>query len=159
MYSPKRFGLGSWQVQDAKARFSEFLDATMKKGPQVVTRGGSETAVLVPIGEWNRFQKAARPTLEDLLQAPGTRSENLIPERDVERWTLREDGFHRRFSGKLTRLPEPAIIWTRAKMKLPTQQCAERSTPRNYCYMPNEDVCGLEVRTMQFEHTHTGQAA
>jgi len=49
--------MASWQVQDAKARFSEFLDATLKKGPQVVTRRGVETAVLVPIAEW-RLQKA-----------------------------------------------------------------------------------------------------
>ena len=41
--------LASWQVQDAKARFREFLDATIKKGPQVVTRRGVETAVMVPI--------------------------------------------------------------------------------------------------------------
>ena len=32
--------MGSWQVQDAKARFSEFLDATIEKGPQVVTHDG-----------------------------------------------------------------------------------------------------------------------
>ncbi len=37
--------MASWQVQDAKARFSEFLDATIKKGPQVVTRRGVKTAV------------------------------------------------------------------------------------------------------------------
>jgi prevent-host-death family protein len=73
--------MGSWQVQDAKARFSEFLDAAIKKGPQVVTRRGIETAVLAPIGEWNRLQKAARPSLKDLLLAPGTRFENLFPER------------------------------------------------------------------------------
>lgn len=73
--------MSSWQVQDAKSRFSEFLDATIKKGPQVVTRRGIETAVLVPIGEWNRLQKAARPGLKDLLLAPETRFENLIPER------------------------------------------------------------------------------
>jgi hypothetical protein len=42
--------MGSWQVQDAKARFSEFLDATIKKGPQVVTRRGVETAVLDRLG-------------------------------------------------------------------------------------------------------------
>ena len=71
--------MGSWQVQDAKARFSEFLDATIKKGPQVVTRRGIETAVLVPIEEWNRLQKAARPRLKALLLAPGGRFENLIP--------------------------------------------------------------------------------
>jgi antitoxin Phd len=71
----------SWQVQDAKARFSEFLDATIKKGPQFVTRRGIETAVLVPIEEWNRLQKAARPGLKALLLAPEARFGNLIPER------------------------------------------------------------------------------
>ena len=73
--------MSSWQVQDAKARFSEFLDATIKKGPQVVTRRGIETAVLVPIDEWNRLQRAARPSLKALLLAPEARFEKLIPER------------------------------------------------------------------------------
>ena len=73
--------MSSWQVQDAKARFSEFLDATIKKGPQVVTRRGIETAVLVPIEEWNRLQRAARPSLKTLLLAQDARSENLIPDR------------------------------------------------------------------------------
>jgi PHD/YefM family antitoxin component YafN of YafNO toxin-antitoxin module len=40
-------GMSTWQVQDAKARFSELLDAALEKGPQVVTRRGAETAVLV----------------------------------------------------------------------------------------------------------------
>ncbi len=73
--------MSSWQVQDAKARFSEFLDATVKQGPQVVTRRGIETAVLVPIEEWNRLQRAARPSLKTLLLAPEARSEDLIPKR------------------------------------------------------------------------------
>lgn len=29
-----------WQVQDAKARFSEFLDAALRRRPQVVSRRG-----------------------------------------------------------------------------------------------------------------------
>ena len=73
--------MNSCQVQDAKARFSELLDATIKKGPQVVTRRGIETAVLVPIEEWNRLQRAARPSLKALLLAPDARSENLILDR------------------------------------------------------------------------------
>jgi toxin FitB len=36
-----------WPVQDAKARFSEFLDACLSEGPQMVTRRGAEAAVLV----------------------------------------------------------------------------------------------------------------
>jgi antitoxin Phd len=73
--------MASWQVQDAKARFSELLDETIKHGPQVVTRRGVEAAVLVPIQEWRRLQDSARPSLKKLLIGPGPRFENLIPER------------------------------------------------------------------------------
>jgi antitoxin Phd len=71
----------TWQVQDAKARFSELLDTTLKRGPQVVTRRGVAAAVLVPIDEWKRLQQAARPSLKELLMAPAGRIKNLTPER------------------------------------------------------------------------------
>lgn len=72
----------SWQVYDAKARFSEFLDATLKEGPQVVTRRGVETAVLVPIDEWKRLKEQARPSLKDILLDPGgPRFEDIAPPR------------------------------------------------------------------------------
>ena len=77
--------MASWQVQDAKARFSEFLDATIKKGPQVVTRRGIKTAVMVPIEEWERLQKAARPSLKDLLLAPEPRFDDIVPKRRIWR--------------------------------------------------------------------------
>ena len=70
-----------WPVQDAKARFSEFLDACITDGPQVVTRRGTEAAVLVPIEEWRRLQAAARPSLKQLLLADSARTEMLVPER------------------------------------------------------------------------------
>jgi antitoxin Phd len=73
--------MSSWQVQDAKVRFSEFLNATIKKDPQVVTRRGVETAVLVPIEEWRRLKQSSRPNLKSLLLEPGARFEKLILER------------------------------------------------------------------------------
>ena len=73
--------MDSWQVQDAKARFSELLDKTLKKGPQVVTRRGVAAAVLVPIEEWKRLQQAARPGLKALLMASAARAKDLAPER------------------------------------------------------------------------------
>ena len=73
--------MASWQVQDAKARFSEFLDATLKNGPQVVTRRGIETAVLVPIKEWKSLKHAARPGIKELLLTKGPRFENLTSRR------------------------------------------------------------------------------
>jgi prevent-host-death family protein len=79
--------MASWQVQDAKARFSEFLDASIKKGPQVVTRRGIETAVLVPIEEWRRLQEAARPSLKDVLLAPEPRFDDIVGKRRA--WRMR----------------------------------------------------------------------
>jgi antitoxin Phd len=35
----------AWQVQEAKARFSELLDTSLAEGPQIVTRRGVEAAV------------------------------------------------------------------------------------------------------------------
>ena len=59
--------MSSWSVQDAKARFSEFLETCLSEGPQVVTKRGAETAVLVPLDEWKRLQQSARPSLKDFL--------------------------------------------------------------------------------------------
>jgi len=75
----------TWQVQDAKARFSEFLEASINEGPQVVTRRGIETAVLVPIGQWRRLQHEGRPSLKDLLLADAPRCEELTPPRSAHR--------------------------------------------------------------------------
>jgi prevent-host-death family protein len=71
----------TWQVQDAKARFSELLEASLKEGPQVVTRRGVEAAVLVPIDEWRRLQRRSQPTLKELLLGVGPRFESLAPPR------------------------------------------------------------------------------
>lgn len=54
----------TWPVQDAKARFSEFLEACIVDRPQMVSKRGMEAAVLVPVQEWRRLQAAARPSLK-----------------------------------------------------------------------------------------------
>jgi prevent-host-death family protein len=70
-----------WPVQHAKARFSELLDACQREGPQVVSRRGIETAVLVPIEEWRRVQARSRPSLKALLLTAEPRIEALAAER------------------------------------------------------------------------------
>jgi len=77
--------MGTWQVQDAKARFSELLEASVKDGPQIVTKRGVEAAVLVPIEEWRRLQSAARPTLKELLLADAPRADIPVPPRGRRR--------------------------------------------------------------------------
>lgn len=73
--------MGTWAVQDAKARFSELLDTCVAEGPQIVTKRGVEAAVLVPLGEWRRLQAAAQPSLRQLLLSESARFELQIPAR------------------------------------------------------------------------------
>ncbi len=74
-----------WPAQDAKARFSELLDTCQREGPQLVSRRGRVTAVLVAVEEWRRLQAAARPSLKELLLAPEARSDGLVPDRGQAR--------------------------------------------------------------------------
>ena len=68
-----------WPVQDAKSRFSELLDTALSEGPQIVTKRGVETAVLLPIEQWRRLERMTRPDLKDLLLASEARTEDLTP--------------------------------------------------------------------------------
>jgi len=77
--------MGIWQVQEAKAKFSEFLEATLKEGPQIVTKRGIATAVLLSIEEWRRLQHRSRRSIKELLLAPEPRFEGLIPQRRLFR--------------------------------------------------------------------------
>jgi len=71
----------AWPVQDAKARFSEFLETCLAEGPQLVTRRGSEAAVLVPIDQWRRLQAHAQPSLKAVLLAQEPQVEFEVPPR------------------------------------------------------------------------------
>jgi prevent-host-death family protein len=71
----------TWPVQDAKARFSEMLEACLKHGPQLVTKRGSDAAVLVPVEEWHRLRGAPVRTLKELLLTDEARGDLAIPPR------------------------------------------------------------------------------
>jgi prevent-host-death family protein len=72
---------GTWQVQEAKARFSEMLERALTDGPQTVTKRGEEAAVLVAAEEWRDLQARARPSLKELLLSDDARTDELVPPR------------------------------------------------------------------------------
>ena len=74
-----------WPVQDAKSRFSELLDTALAEGPQIVTKRGVETAVLLPIGQWRKLERMTRPDLKELLLTSEARTEDLTPPRGQHR--------------------------------------------------------------------------
>ena len=77
----------AWTVAEAKARFSEFLDAALKNGPQIGTRRGVEEAVLVPIEQWRRLQNESRPNIKEWLLGEGPRFNDIVPKRGA--WNSR----------------------------------------------------------------------
>ena len=68
----------TWPVQDAKARFSEFLQACLTSGPQLVTKRGQEAAVLVPVSQWRQLEANQQPSLKQVLLDPSAQGELLI---------------------------------------------------------------------------------
>ncbi len=70
----------SWQLQEAKQRFSELVRRTLEEGPQVVTRHGEEVVVVVPAEEYRRAGGRKMDFKEFLMSAPEGLSD-IIPER------------------------------------------------------------------------------
>jgi antitoxin Phd len=71
--------MAKWQLQEAKSRFSELIDDTIEKGPQVVTRRGVDTAVVVSVDEWKKLKDEKGVTWKDVLLGEGPRFEIPLP--------------------------------------------------------------------------------
>lgn len=74
-----------WQVQDAKTRFSEVIEEAHAKGPQIITRHGTERAVVLSIADY-RALTAHKPDLKEyLLGGPKADSFEIERDRDMGR--------------------------------------------------------------------------
>jgi len=59
-----------WQLQDAKNRFSELVEAARARGPQVVTRRGTETAVVISMEDYRRLVGQKGSLVEFFRRSP-----------------------------------------------------------------------------------------
>lgn len=57
----------TWQLQDAKQRFSEVIRKAESEGPQFVTRHGEQVAVLMSLADY-RALISDKPSLLDFLR-------------------------------------------------------------------------------------------
>lgn len=74
-----------WQVQEAKTRLSEVIEEAHSKGPQFITKHGTEKAVVLSIEDY-RSLTAHKPNLKDyLLGGPKVDSFDVPRERDKGR--------------------------------------------------------------------------
>jgi antitoxin Phd len=47
----------TWQLQDAKNKFSEVVNEALRRGPQIITRRGVQAVVVLSYDEYQRLQK------------------------------------------------------------------------------------------------------
>jgi len=79
----------TWQLQDAKAQFSELVRSAKKNGPQEITVRGRPEAVLVSAAEFERLKKRKPRFVEFMRSSPmmGTDldlTRDRSPVRDVD---------------------------------------------------------------------------
>jgi antitoxin Phd len=71
----------TWQIQEAKSKFSEVVDRALEEGVQVVTRRGKKAVVVLPYAEYERLTRGSGSLVQFLLESPLAGSELAI-ERD-----------------------------------------------------------------------------
>lgn len=62
--------MANWQVQEAKTRLSELIEEADKKGPQIITRHGSEHAVVLSIADYHALTDRRENLRDYLLGGP-----------------------------------------------------------------------------------------
>ena len=70
-----------WQLQEAKNKFSEVVEAALSQGPQVITRRGVETVILFSYAEYRKLLASQKKLSEFFRQSP-LADVNIDLERD-----------------------------------------------------------------------------
>lgn len=59
-----------WQLQEAKNKFSEVVDEALKHGPQVITRRGVETAIVISWADYREMLLKQEKLSEFFRESP-----------------------------------------------------------------------------------------
>ena len=70
-----------WQLQEAKNKFSEVVEEALSQGPQVITRRGIETVILLSYSEYRKLLASQKKLSEFFRQSP-LADVNIDLERD-----------------------------------------------------------------------------
>ena len=63
-------GDGDWQLQEAKAQFSQVVKAAREHGPQHITVRGERAVVLISQQEFTRLTASRRSIVDHILSGP-----------------------------------------------------------------------------------------
>ncbi|MCS7061989.1 MAG: type II toxin-antitoxin system Phd/YefM family antitoxin [Anaerolineae bacterium] len=60
----------TWQLQEAKNKFSEVVEAALTEGPQVITRRGMETAIVLSYADYRKLLLARKKLSDFFRESP-----------------------------------------------------------------------------------------
>ena len=60
----------SWQLQDAKNKFSNLVEKAKNNGPQIVTKHGEETVVVLSISDYRKLVKPQQNIIDFFQKSP-----------------------------------------------------------------------------------------
>jgi prevent-host-death family protein len=60
----------TWQLQEAKNKFSQVVDEAVRDGPQIITRHGVETAVVISIEDYRHHHVGKEKLTKFLRESP-----------------------------------------------------------------------------------------
>jgi prevent-host-death family protein len=66
-----------WQLQEAKAKFSELVDEVLQGGYHIVTRNGNPVVVVISQKEFEQYRKSEDTLIDFFCRAP-------FPEEDLD---------------------------------------------------------------------------
>jgi antitoxin Phd len=76
----------TWQLQEAKARFSELVNEVIEDGYHTITKNGQPVVVVISQKEFEKFQSPEKSLSEFLLESPFSQSElDIQREKDLGR--------------------------------------------------------------------------
>ena len=61
---------GVWQIQDAKNKLSEVIARALRQGPQLITRHGEKTVVVMAYTEFEKLRKSQGKLSEFFRASP-----------------------------------------------------------------------------------------
>jgi len=59
-----------WQLQDAKNKFSEVVDEAIKHGPQIITKRGIETVIVLSYAEYRKVMLNQKKLSDFFRESP-----------------------------------------------------------------------------------------
>ena len=73
-----------WQIQDAKNKLSELITRAIKQGPQLITKHGEKTVVVISYVEYEKLRRS-QEKLSEFFQASPLAGLDLARDKSLPR--------------------------------------------------------------------------